>query len=350
MSLQNNGEVKKRIDFIDYAKFIGIFLLLIEHTGNFIDISGNASYIYLKKWICSFHMPIFFIVYGYVSGLKVLELKDWKEYILKQIKSLLVPYLLWAMVYSNNYGANFFLGIAYGTNASLGYAQTNQVLWFLPTMFISTLLYQLVLNFLKRAKNNIVLIILVITIGIFVASISTKVQGLRLPFGIDISFLGLSFMLIGNFLIKPTMKYIETLNKIKAGWILIFMCSLIIGIFISIYNAPVNKTYWVTVMAVGEYGKNVVLFFDGAIINSIAILLICNHIKNNVLLYLGQHTLIIMGVHYILFPFTLHITVEILRNINYSVLIAILNSLFTIILCIPISYLVDKFCPCLNGK
>ena len=31
--------VKERIDYVDTAKFFGIVLLLIEHTGNWIDIS-----------------------------------------------------------------------------------------------------------------------------------------------------------------------------------------------------------------------------------------------------------------------------------------------------------------------
>lgn len=52
-------ERKQRIEYIDCAKFICIFLLLVEHAGNWSDLSGGG-YSALKLWICSFHMPLFF--------------------------------------------------------------------------------------------------------------------------------------------------------------------------------------------------------------------------------------------------------------------------------------------------
>ena len=33
---------KQRIEYIDCAKFIGIFLLLVEHAGNWSDLSGGG--------------------------------------------------------------------------------------------------------------------------------------------------------------------------------------------------------------------------------------------------------------------------------------------------------------------
>ena len=34
---------KQRIEYIDCAKFIGIFLLLVEHAGNGSDLSGGGT-------------------------------------------------------------------------------------------------------------------------------------------------------------------------------------------------------------------------------------------------------------------------------------------------------------------
>lgn len=55
---------KKRIAYIDILKFLGIALLLFEHTGNWVQLGG--IYNPIKVWICSFHMPLFFIAYGMV--------------------------------------------------------------------------------------------------------------------------------------------------------------------------------------------------------------------------------------------------------------------------------------------
>ena len=34
---------KQRVEYIDCAKFIGIFLLLIEHAGNWTDLSSGGD-------------------------------------------------------------------------------------------------------------------------------------------------------------------------------------------------------------------------------------------------------------------------------------------------------------------
>lgn len=44
-----------RIDWIDMAKGIGIVFVIVAHLGKF----GN-----LQTWIYSFHMPLFFFLFG----------------------------------------------------------------------------------------------------------------------------------------------------------------------------------------------------------------------------------------------------------------------------------------------
>ena len=39
---EGKGKANNRIEYIDIAKFVAIFLLLIEHTGNWIDFSGGG--------------------------------------------------------------------------------------------------------------------------------------------------------------------------------------------------------------------------------------------------------------------------------------------------------------------
>lgn len=102
-------------------------------------------------------------------------------------------------------------------------------------------------------------------------------------------------------------------------------------------------------MAIAEYGKNIVVFVLGAVASTTVILLVSSHIKGRWISYLGQHTLIIMAVHYILFPYTLFLSKLIFGSIS-SVLTAILNAVFVTALCVPISMLTDCFCPCMNGK
>ena len=46
----------KRLNYLDYAKGIGILLVVLGHIYN-----NNT-----KLWIYSFHMPLFFIISGYL--------------------------------------------------------------------------------------------------------------------------------------------------------------------------------------------------------------------------------------------------------------------------------------------
>lgn len=344
----NLAEKKQRIEYIDCAKFIGIFLLLIEHAGNWINLSGGG-YDTLKLWICSFHMPLFFVIYGMVSSYKSLKSWDaWRKYILHQIRSLVVPYALWAMIYANGFSVKFFLGVGYGSNPSLSYASTNAVLWFLPAMFISTLLYQFVLKSLEDKPQSAKYTGLGFWIIVFIvlAQICSKVGGIRFPWGIDIALVGTVFMLVGHYGVQQVLSY--CLQNQKES-ILLLLSSGFIGATLSYVNKPLDGPYPVTVMAIAEYGKNIVVFVLGAVASTIAILLVSNHIKGKWINYLGQHTLTIMAVHYILFPYTLVLSKMAFGNIS-TVLTALLNALLVMILCVPVSLMIDQFCPCLNGK
>lgn len=73
------GERKK---YIDYAKGIGIILMIMGHIG-----FGQKFDI----WIHSFHMPLFFVI----SGVLYRKPDDMRQHIRKRIRSLLVPYTCW---------------------------------------------------------------------------------------------------------------------------------------------------------------------------------------------------------------------------------------------------------------
>ena len=60
--MENTMINKKRIEWVDIAKGIGIFLMVMGHTG--IPRIGN-------QWIYSFHMPLFFFISGFLFNTSV---------------------------------------------------------------------------------------------------------------------------------------------------------------------------------------------------------------------------------------------------------------------------------------
>ena len=213
---------------------------------------------------------------------------------------------------------------------------------------MSTLFYQFVLNFLNDKTNRAAytrLCIWIIAL-IVLAQLCRKVGGIRFPWGIDIALLGTVFMLVGHYGIRQVLSC--SLQDAKRSFLLFLLCSLV-GVVLSYVNKPLDGPYPVTVMAIAEYGKNIVVFVLGAVASTTVILLVSSHIKGRWISYLGQHTLVIMAVHYILFPYTLFLAKIVFGGIS-SILTALLNAVFVTALCVPISMLTDRFCPCLNGK
>lgn len=74
--------MKKRIDYYDIAKGIGILLVVIGHV-------KLKKYPYIQNFIYSFHMPLFFIISGYFF-----RPKENRECLQKIIKRYIIPYLI----------------------------------------------------------------------------------------------------------------------------------------------------------------------------------------------------------------------------------------------------------------
>ena len=74
-----------RIDYIDLFRAFGIILMIMGH----IKFGGNFD-----KWIHAFHMPTFFFVSGWFYKLK----KNVGHQIIRKIKTLLLPYIIFELL------------------------------------------------------------------------------------------------------------------------------------------------------------------------------------------------------------------------------------------------------------
>lgn len=346
--MDNKQQSKERITYIDTAKFFGIFFLLIEHTANWTELSGR--YLYVKKWICSFHMPLFFIVLGLViSQNRIDNVKGWVRLLDKRVRALMIPYIIWCFIYASSFGNNFFRGILYGTNPSLGEAGTNQVLWFLPVMFISMILYQICIdiNYILCKQKNVTWNVYCLLEATILAILSMMLKATRGSrgwiWGIDIACMGCAFILYGVLLKKLLNKLVT--NKWFA---FVALCVfLLIGVIIALNNAP--DEYWITIMALAMYGHNIFLFIIGALCNTSALVLFSSFLsKIRILSWLGENSLFIMACHYIVFPYTVKWSVTLLAG--HNIMIAFMNAMMTILICTPIIYIVKKYAPILVGK
>ena len=135
---------KNRLDYIDAVKGIGILLVVLGH-----NLQGVPS---VTSWIYSFHMPLFFIVTGYLEAHKraheTIE-KPISEYICGKALTLLWPYLtfsilnlIWLVVFQLAMGVQLedpFPIILLKMTTTYGY----RALWFLPAMFLASVIHRI---------------------------------------------------------------------------------------------------------------------------------------------------------------------------------------------------------------
>lgn len=152
-SIQNN-----RLQWIDISKGVAIILVVLGHTG-----LKSGSALYLNTFIYSFHLPLFFILSGYLFK----DYSEWTSHsksnsgggkmlyirwiLSKRFYSLIIPYITYTIInrlwivplqYLHNHEVNIDLtsylvgGLIQIRNSS----QFGGVVWFLGWMFTTTIL------------------------------------------------------------------------------------------------------------------------------------------------------------------------------------------------------------------
>ncbi len=153
--------MKVRLHYLDYAKGIGIILVVLGHVMRGIDTAGlpiNESFFrHMDALIYSFHMPLFFFVSGlfFVSSLS--KAGNLERFSIQKAKLILYPYLIWSVIqtgieiimakYTNgNVGIGALLSIPFEPRAQF---------WFLYELFKMVLISGIVFTTCGKAAQHI---------------------------------------------------------------------------------------------------------------------------------------------------------------------------------------------------
>ena len=104
---------KQRLDFVDLLKGFAIFLMVMGHflAWTFPSDSNRGVFpLFVKDFIYSFHMPLFFFLSGFLVDLKRNEWKSsfFLSLISKRIMTLLVPGLSFCLLFWIRTGSFYF--------------------------------------------------------------------------------------------------------------------------------------------------------------------------------------------------------------------------------------------------
>lgn len=322
----------ERKEYIDVARGIAMILVVVGHLGM------NNS---LTQFIYSFHMPLFFFITGMTMALKHED--RYKVFISKRISSLLIPYFIAACAFSD--GSNeAFAYIAYGSRSSISYANSFTPLWFLPCLFVSSLIFEAILGMWRSVRGGyrivIGLLFLILVAAGWIANFAKPEIGF--PYNIDVACVALPFLLVGFFLEKKKWKS-------NTKWRITFFL-ILIGMLLTLYNKNLPDTLIDdcprVAMSTSCYG-NLYLFYICGIIGSIMVLDVSFLLQDNRFLReFGKCTMLCLITHGMI--------IAVVRKVASLFGIGTLLSncfavIVTLLVSIPVNRIVRYFCPNIIG-
>ena len=238
----------KNIQWIDYAKGIGIILVVIGHVVrgliNAELLSDTPLVEFCDRWIYSFHMPLFFIISGMLlsSSLK----KSFFTVLKIKAGSILYPYFLWA-----TFQTTIQILLSSYTNTPKTFLDIPKLLyqpvmqfWFLYVLFMTFWPMYLLNRFHVSAKY-----ILIICLTIF-----------GLPYFVSLGSWGILYQVV-NYL--PYVALGATINSVMNKWLsnlgVLNLIILSLGAFVivSVYASHTSwSNHWISLLAgtIGTFG------------------------------------------------------------------------------------------------
>lgn len=322
----------QRIAWIDQIKGMAIFLIVYGHNA---PITG--------KYIYSFHVPLFFIIAGFfhpkISSLKVVKTRA---------KKLLVPYFIWSLLL---YLICFFIGRKFGTSKALNlspidnfmgilYAQGGEAymdwgipMWFLPAIFVTYLIFSLVLK-IRNLWGKITCLILLPSVGYLLSM--TQFNYL---WSFDIALVSLIFYSFGYYAKKTV-----TSNTYKTPWLLVLLLGLTHLYF---FNKNIKIDMYQSV-----YGSFPLFIFNG-LTGALFIILLLKKIPTlSILEQIGKTTIPILALHIRTLSFLKTLSLILLGYIYIELneIEKIILTWIQLALIYPITIGINKYLPILNGN
>lgn len=353
---------KERKIYLDMAKGFAIILVVLGHN----PTVGSTP----NTWLSTFHMPIFFIVSGFLLQQTTKYLSSIHTFFRKRVKGILVPYLYFSLgsipfllfkFFQGDFGLDVIGNFLLTTVTLQGFS----VLWFLPVLFFAELLVILFLKLWKKVcrenpYSSVCLCIfttlaallsyycyqLVITAN-FPALLTGEIRLLVK------AVIGSAFISYG-YLVSQIISRIEKYECSSNKRTLLRLTDFLIGIILSSINViiiPYIKLTDLNNLNIGFLPQYLFLGITG----SFGLIFLCRSLPNIPLLsYYGQNSLIIMCTHLNFYVLYLAIEIEELIALYItgypSTLHCLVSMLLVMILEIPAIIFIKIFFPFALGK
>jgi fucose 4-O-acetylase-like acetyltransferase len=275
-------EKRKRLEFVDIAKGIGIMIVCFAHSG-----AENA----VISWIGGFIVPLFFVLSGYMYKDKGIPAG---QNLWRISKKLLKPYFFFSVILLliyKKFAWNDIVGVFYSRYCLFPYhaeeniffmQATNSPMWFLTAMMATYPLFFLIMKFEKHVLW-IVLAYLAVTWGCLYLPI-------LLPWSLDVAFIMAIFMYIGVQFRKK--------EELLTHPSYIYWTVLLAFIVLCKVNGEPNPS-------VRLFGNTLLLYMVTGVLGTISMMWLSKHLEgkplSGLLADIGRHTLVIFCLQIFIF-------------------------------------------------
>lgn len=299
IDIDNMSTKQSRMEWIDIYRGVGILAVILGHSG--------PSYA-LNKIIQGFHMPLFFLITGYLFKLNTeLSMCDSKK---KLLKRYIMPYFILCGInliivdahalltggYNSEIGGltlKYVGGIIY-SRGSMVWMPNCSPLWFLTCVFC----VNIIMNLIMKCKYPRLVIVVILA---SISAIFSALEMPKLPWNIDTAMMGVLFAYIGY--VAKNRKWIEKFESVNK-WLqfAIVVLSVVIGLIL-VYLNPIASVSFDN----NRYG-NSFMMIGGALLLNFPLMYICYYFSHFIingellscfLMYMGNNTIFIMGFDYV---------------------------------------------------
>ena len=314
-------QMNKRLVFIDNTKAILIILVVLIHVLNYANpVYSIRYYTPIQALIASFCMPAFFIISGILFKNDTWRARPWSVFFLSRVKTLLIPYLFFetiAILYKHF--VLHTISISEGVLAMVTLRCNVGADWFLPAMFLASLLYLITVKHENKPLWTLVALAAILIGRVIPLSGSVWSSVYR-------GLIGFGYIYIGH-LLKNLLCAESNLKTLIS--VLVVIVGSAVGLKLGqgdIYNASV----WFAPV-----------YFFTSLSGTYLTLLLSQHIHWKWMQVVGENTLPIMGTHQLVL-YTVPSSSSPVWVLGMLILISVAELIFVT--------LTNRICPFLIGK
>lgn len=324
--IMGNQLSKQRLHYIDIAKGLLIFTVIVGHISDWSSQNGvtNELFVNVSKinfTFTSFFMAAFFAITGYCTNFN----KAYKQYLWSDIKSLIVPSVTLVVLAM---GINYLLTGILDTSGIRPHHLIRFISshWFLLALFWAKQIHY----FVRRIKNKYIILFLYIIFSFLGCLLNNVVKDYYwMQHGLDFVL----FLFIGELMKSYDFKFDRFVWCVIPYVIYVGIAYLLFPKIPHI-AAGVDLELW-----------QLPLFYIGAITGTFMIMYISKKLNTNRFLeYLGRQSLIVYCLHFTfigIFCRTFKCSLNSM-NMNESVLALIIFLAFVIGMCLLCAWLLNK--------